>query len=204
PLPKSERGHEYILVMMDYANRYPNAVPFQKATSLNTVYLMTNGGSVSAFTDPKECTLVRRGEELSPAQQQDLVELFDQFNNIFSAIPGLLQLVQHEIKTPPGMVVRQWPYRVLEAHRQAIEEEVERILRDGVIEESASSWSSPKTKPKLSPKLSPKLPSPPHEAIGSIECCPLASMEPQLCSNASWTSSYGPTEPLLLPTWMMS
>ncbi|MGL5226167.1 MAG: hypothetical protein ACRC8Q_12735, partial [Aeromonas sp.] len=30
PLPKSSRGHEYILVIMDYATRYPEA---QKATS---------------------------------------------------------------------------------------------------------------------------------------------------------------------------
>ncbi|XP_060748945.1 uncharacterized protein LOC132861438 [Tachysurus vachellii] len=33
PLPKSARGHEYILVMVDYATRYPEAVPLRKATS---------------------------------------------------------------------------------------------------------------------------------------------------------------------------
>ncbi|KAK3557860.1 hypothetical protein QTP86_003264 [Hemibagrus guttatus] len=32
-LLKSAWGHEYILVMMDYATRYPKAVPVQKATS---------------------------------------------------------------------------------------------------------------------------------------------------------------------------
>ncbi|KAL7844105.1 hypothetical protein SRHO_G00226440 [Serrasalmus rhombeus] len=32
-LPKSGRGHEYILVMVDYATRYPEAVPLWKATS---------------------------------------------------------------------------------------------------------------------------------------------------------------------------
>ncbi|KAK3523233.1 hypothetical protein QTP86_024513, partial [Hemibagrus guttatus] len=35
PLLKSVRGHEYILVMMDYATRYPEAVPLRKATSRN-------------------------------------------------------------------------------------------------------------------------------------------------------------------------
>lgn len=35
----------------------------------------------------------------------------------------MTQLVHHEIKTPPEVVVRQRPYRVPEAHRQAIEEE---------------------------------------------------------------------------------
>lgn len=45
--------------------------------------------------------------------------------------------------TPQRMVVQQRTYQVPEAHRQAIEEEVERMLRDGIIEESTSNQSSP-------------------------------------------------------------
>lgn len=33
PLPKSARGHMYILVMVDYATHYPEALPFRKAMS---------------------------------------------------------------------------------------------------------------------------------------------------------------------------
>ena len=33
PLPKSGRGHEYILVLVDYTTRYPEAVLLCKATS---------------------------------------------------------------------------------------------------------------------------------------------------------------------------
>ncbi|KAL1250544.1 hypothetical protein QQF64_018340 [Cirrhinus molitorella] len=33
PLPKSSRGHEHILVIVDYATRYPEAVPLRKATA---------------------------------------------------------------------------------------------------------------------------------------------------------------------------
>ncbi|KAL1259047.1 hypothetical protein QQF64_009624 [Cirrhinus molitorella] len=32
PLPKSGRGHEHILVIVDYATRYPEAVSLRKAT----------------------------------------------------------------------------------------------------------------------------------------------------------------------------
>lgn len=33
PLPKGARGHQYILVILDYATRYPEAIPLRKATS---------------------------------------------------------------------------------------------------------------------------------------------------------------------------
>ncbi|XP_073793550.1 uncharacterized protein [Danio rerio] len=32
PLPKSARGHKHILVILDYATRYPEAIPLRKAT----------------------------------------------------------------------------------------------------------------------------------------------------------------------------
>ena len=32
PLPKSSWGHRYILVLMDYATRYPEAIPLRTAT----------------------------------------------------------------------------------------------------------------------------------------------------------------------------
>lgn len=35
PLPKSARGHEYILVILNYATRYPEAIALRKATSKN-------------------------------------------------------------------------------------------------------------------------------------------------------------------------
>uniref|UniRef100_A0A8C1GLQ5 Gypsy retrotransposon integrase-like protein 1 n=1 Tax=Cyprinus carpio TaxID=7962 RepID=A0A8C1GLQ5_CYPCA len=33
PLPKSARGHEHILVILDYVTRYPEAIPLRKATA---------------------------------------------------------------------------------------------------------------------------------------------------------------------------
>ncbi len=35
PLPKSARGHEHILVIVDYATWYPEAIPLRKATAKN-------------------------------------------------------------------------------------------------------------------------------------------------------------------------
>lgn len=33
PLPKSARGHQYILVIVDYAIQYPEAIPLRKANA---------------------------------------------------------------------------------------------------------------------------------------------------------------------------
>ena len=33
PLPKTSRGHRYILVLVDYATRYPEALPLRAATA---------------------------------------------------------------------------------------------------------------------------------------------------------------------------
>ncbi len=80
---------------------------------------------------------------LSDAQKKDLHHLIGQFSDVFSPIPGRTQVLQHDIRTPSGTVVRQRPYRVHEARRCAIEEEVQEMLRLGVIEPSRSPWSSP-------------------------------------------------------------
>ncbi|KAK3517265.1 hypothetical protein QTP70_001757 [Hemibagrus guttatus] len=46
-------------------------------------------------------------------------------------------------KNPSWVVFYQRLYKFLEARHQAIEEEVEQMLRGGIIEESTSLWSSP-------------------------------------------------------------
>ncbi len=46
-------------------------------------------------------------------------------------------------RVPSGTIVRQRPYRVPEAHRWAIEEEIQQMLKLGVIKLSNSPWSSP-------------------------------------------------------------
>ncbi|KAL0188186.1 hypothetical protein M9458_015285, partial [Cirrhinus mrigala] len=80
---------------------------------------------------------------LSAAQKTELQHLVSQFGDVFSSQPGQTNVIQNDIRTPPGVIVRQRPYRVPEACRQAIEEEVQQMLKLGVIEPSRSPWSSP-------------------------------------------------------------
>jgi hypothetical protein len=56
-------------------------------------------------------------EQLSPAQRQELMELADRNQDVFSSEPGRTSLVQHHINTEPGKKVKFRPYRIPEARR---------------------------------------------------------------------------------------
>lgn len=62
-----------------------------------------------------------------PAQKQELKELEDQSGDMFSVEPSWMHILQHDIKTPLGLVIWQWPYWDLETKHQAIEAEVAHI-----------------------------------------------------------------------------
>ncbi|KAL0164259.1 hypothetical protein M9458_040012, partial [Cirrhinus mrigala] len=91
----------------------------------------------------QEPAVVDTNPNLSAAQKAELRHLVGQFLDIFSDTPGQTNVLSHDIHTPPGVIIRQRPYRVPEARRQAIEEEIQKMLKLGVIEPSRSPWSSP-------------------------------------------------------------
>ena len=86
---------------------------------------------------------VQFGPDLSPHQLQQTKELVDGNQEVFSSLPGYTHLVEHEIRTPPGVTVNQRPYRVPEARKKVIEEEVKKMVKLNVIEKSQSAWSNP-------------------------------------------------------------
>ncbi|XP_067303559.1 uncharacterized protein [Pseudorasbora parva] len=100
------------------------------------------GPQLSAFTDSPP-VMVDMDPQLSAAQKSELQHLVSQFSAVFSPRPGRTHVLEHDVRTAPGVVVRQRPYRVPEARRHAIEAEVQEMLRLGVIEPSRSPWSSP-------------------------------------------------------------
>lgn len=86
---------------------------------------------------------VPMGEQLSPHQVQELKELLSRNRDVFSDQPGRTEVITHDIVTEPGKRVRLRPYRIPEARREALRNEVRSMPEMGVIEESQSAWSSP-------------------------------------------------------------
>ena len=81
----------------------------------------------------RDIPVVPVGEDLTLAQKQDLEEVILQHQDVFSEVAGKTTVAQHDIKTAPGVTVRVPPYRVPEARRNAIREEVTRMEDDGIF-----------------------------------------------------------------------
>lgn len=92
---------------------------------------MDNGGAI-----------VHIGEKLSSSQKTEFQTLVSQVKDVFSVQPGQTSVIHHDIVTPPGVVIKQRPYRVPEAYRLAIQKEVKKMLKLGVIKPYRSLWST--------------------------------------------------------------
>uniref|UniRef100_A0A9J8CHH6 Gypsy retrotransposon integrase-like protein 1 n=1 Tax=Cyprinus carpio carpio TaxID=630221 RepID=A0A9J8CHH6_CYPCA len=72
------------------------------------------GPQLSAYTSSTP-VVVDMDPQLSAAQKSELQHLVSQFPDVFSPQPGRTHVLEHDVHTPPGTIVRQQPYRVPEA-----------------------------------------------------------------------------------------
>lgn len=86
---------------------------------------------------------VQVANTLSKTQSQQAKEFLQRNKEKFSDLPGLTSTIEHDIITEPGVKVFVRPYRIPEAQRKAVSEEVKKMLDLEIIEESQSEWSSP-------------------------------------------------------------
>ena len=83
---------------------------------------------------------------LSIGGKERVREIVSAYKDIFSRHDGDIghtHLVEHTIDTGDAAPIRQPPRRIPVSVRAEIEEQKERMLRDGIIEPSMSAWSSP-------------------------------------------------------------
>jgi len=83
---------------------------------------------------------------LSNNRKVSLIEFLLQRQNDFaweSSQLGRTNLVQHTIDTEDGKVIRKHWYRTSQVERKFIEQEITRLLKEGLIECSTGPWASP-------------------------------------------------------------
>ena len=96
-----------------------------------------------AFLQPLMDTLP---DEMTAVQRQQIAALLYTFQDVFAAPEGKLgqtDVVQHTIDTGDSRPIKIPPRRVPMHLRQVYDDEVRKMLEQGVIEPSTSSWASP-------------------------------------------------------------
>ncbi|GFW67375.1 retrovirus-related Pol polyprotein from transposon 297 [Trichonephila clavipes] len=79
-----------------------------------------------------------------PDKQMDrLRELLNKYSKCFSNNPGLTNLVEHEIQLVSDQPVRTKPYRMSHRQNETLKNEINRMLKLGIIEVGESDYMSP-------------------------------------------------------------
>ena len=133
---------------VNYRVRQPGRRPPIKIYHVNLLKKWKAREALFAMSPPQvpkrtESTDVHMGEQLTTPQKQDLQEMVEGHRDVFSPEPGRTTLIQHRIVTERGQKVKLRPYRLPEARRAAVRDEVRAMLQAGVIVESNSGWCSP-------------------------------------------------------------
>ena len=92
---------------------------------------------------PAPTTLVRK---LDQSQQQQLDRLLENNKGLFYREGDLLpqtDVVEHCIDTGDATPIKQWFYRTSQVEQTFIENEIRRMLVDGLIREAQDPWASP-------------------------------------------------------------
>jgi hypothetical protein len=102
------------------------------------------GGTVMSL-DTLQSTLMAKVAEASLEEEQgvDIFRLLTQFYDLCDGHIGRTSLTEHTIDTGDAKPLNLPPYRTSPEKKLIIEEQVQRMLQDGINEPSTSPWSAP-------------------------------------------------------------
>ena len=81
-------------------------------------------------------------DHLTEEQRQELDQLLSEFQDVLSDIPGRTDIAHHEIRTN-ARPIRLPPYRLPQAMKDTLQQEIKEMLKHKIIEPSKSEWASP-------------------------------------------------------------
>jgi hypothetical protein len=102
-------------------------------------------GDVQLFQSRQHETIddVDINPDLEQEKQQQIRALLEQFKDIFTDVPGVTDLIEHEINLTTNEPVRSRLYPIPYALREELSKEIDDMLSLGIIEPSTSSYASP-------------------------------------------------------------
>ena len=104
----------------------------------------TAGGAIMSL-DTLQTSLMSKVAEasLEDGQKAAMLNLLTQFDNMFDGHLGHTAMTEHKIDTGDAKPINLPPYRTSPTKKRIIEEQVEQMLRDGIIEPSTGPWAAP-------------------------------------------------------------
>ncbi|CAC5369122.1 unnamed protein product [Mytilus coruscus] len=103
-----------------------------------------------------KCMLEKVSSKLSKEQKEKIKRLIFNFQDIFLGPEGKLgrtDIVKHTIDTGDAKHIRISPRRVALAQKDIISQEIDKMLKDDIIEPSNSPWSSPNTEKAVNTQM---------------------------------------------------
>ena len=82
-------------------------------------------------------------ESLTAAQKSQMEEMLGGYKDVFTELPGQTNLVQHKIPVTDETPVRSRPYPVPYSFREALQKEVDEMLKMGIVEKAETPYASP-------------------------------------------------------------
>ena len=80
---------------------------------------------------------------LPSVQRKELAEVITQYREVFPDVPSKTNLIEHDVDVGDSAPIKQHPYRVSPTKKELLDKEVQYMLKNDIIEESQSNWSSP-------------------------------------------------------------
>ncbi|GFY14074.1 retrovirus-related Pol polyprotein from transposon 297 [Trichonephila clavipes] len=102
---------------------------------------LENNSLIYDFEDVIQASELNK--HLHDKQMDRLRELLNKYSKCFSNNPGLTNLVEHEIQLVSDQPVRTKPYRMSHRQNEILKNEVNRMLKLGIIEVGESDYMSP-------------------------------------------------------------
>ena len=76
-------------------------------------------------------------------QRKELAEVITQYREVFPDVPSKTNLIEHDVDVGDSAPIKQHPYRISPIKKELLDKEVQYMLKNDIIEESQSNWSSP-------------------------------------------------------------
>ena len=92
---------------------------------------------------PCPITDIKLDPQLTQSQQEDVKQILTHYAPTFSNKPGIAKGVMHQIDTGDAKPIALAPYRITGHYIKTVTEEVQEMLKAGIIVPSSSAWAAP-------------------------------------------------------------